>query len=57
MKLPKSGYTLEHVKTIPTTIHGQGIAIDRTVKNKLMIYGLSDRKESSVIINEIAWDE
>ena len=57
MKLPKSGYTLEHVKTIPTTIHGQGIAIDRTVKNKLVIYGLSDRKESSVIVNEISWDE
>jgi hypothetical protein len=57
MKLPKSGYTLEHVKTIPATIHGQGIAIDRTVRNKLVIYGLSDRKESSVVVNEIAWDQ
>ena len=56
MKLPTSGYTLQHVKTIPTTIHGQGIAIDRTVKNKLVIYGLSDRKESSVIVSEIAGD-
>jgi hypothetical protein len=57
MKLPKSGYTLEHVKTIPTTIHGQGIAIDRTVKNKLIIYGLSERKDSSVVVNEIPLDE
>lgn len=57
MKLPKSGYTLEHVKTIPATIHGQGIAIDRTLKDKLVIYGLSDRKESSVIVNEISWNE
>lgn len=57
MKLPQSGYTLEHVKTIPTTIHGQGIAIDRTIKNKLVIYGLSERKESSVIVNEISFDE
>lgn len=56
MKLPTSGYTLQHVKTIPTTIHGQGIAIDRAVKNKLVIYGLSDRKESSVIVSEIAGD-
>lgn len=53
MKLPKSGYTLEHVKTIPTTIHGQGIAIDRSVKSKLVIYGISERKESSVIVSEM----
>lgn len=57
MRLPKSGYTLEHLKTIPTTIHGQGIAIDRTVKNKLIIYGLSERRESSVVVNEIMPDE
>ncbi len=53
MKLPKSGYILEHVKTIPTTIHGQGIAVDRTVKDKLIIYGLSPRKDTSIVVNEI----
>lgn len=57
MKLPKSGYTLEHVKTIPTTIHGQGIAIDRSIKNKLVIYGISERNESSIVVNEILMDE
>ena len=53
MKLPKSGYTLEHVKTIQTSIHGQGIAVDRSVKDKTIIYGLSDRKETSIVVNEI----
>ena len=57
MKLPKSGYTLEHARTISTTIHGQGIAIDRTIKDKLVIYGLSERKESSVVVNEIAEED
>ena len=54
LRLPRSGYTLEHIRTIPTTIHGQGIAIDRSVKGKLIFYGISERKESSVIVNEIA---
>lgn len=53
MKLPESGYTLKHVKTIPVTIHGQGIAIDKTFSNKLIIYGLSDRKESTIVVNEV----
>lgn len=53
MKLPKSGYILEHVKTIPATIHGQGIAIDRTNKKKLIIYGLSEKKEATIVVNEI----
>lgn len=57
MKLPKSGYTLEHVKTIPTTIHGQGIAIDKSAKDKLVIYGLSERKNSAVVVNEITWQK
>lgn len=53
MKLPASGYTLEHVKTIQTTIHGQGIAVDRSIKDRVVIYGLSDRKETSIVVNEI----
>jgi hypothetical protein len=53
MKLPASGHTLEHVKTIQTTIHGQGIAVDRSIKDRVVIYGLSDRKETSIVVNEI----
>ncbi|TDE13669.1 hypothetical protein [Dyadobacter psychrotolerans] len=52
MKIPTSGYTLEHVKTIPVGMHGQGIAIDRSVKTKLVIYGI-DRETNSVIVDEI----
>lgn len=50
--IPDSGYTLNHIKTIPVNIHGQGIAVDRSVKNKLVIYGLN-RETNSVIIEEI----
>ncbi len=53
MRLPKSGYTLDHVKTIQTTIPGQGIAIDKSVKDKLVVYGIH-RKEASVVVNEVA---
>ena len=31
LKLPKSGYTLQHMSTLPAPIEGQGIAIDRSV--------------------------
>lgn len=53
MALPESGYTLRHVKTIPVTIHGQGIAIDRSVKDRIVVYGIAERKESAVVVNEI----
>jgi hypothetical protein len=52
MKLPASGYTLEHVKTIPVGMYGQGIAIDRSVKDKLVIYGI-DRGANTVVVDEI----
>lgn len=53
MKLPDTGCTLEHVKTIPVTIAGQGIAIDRSVKDdKLMVYGLS-RADNVVTVCEV----
>ena len=52
LKLPKSGYTLEHVATIPAPIHGQGIAIDRSVKDKIVVYGIK-RSENSITISEI----
>lgn len=53
MALPESGYTLRHVKTIPVSIHGQGIAFDRSVKDRLVVYGLRERKESAIVVNEI----
>ncbi|SEI44124.1 hypothetical protein SAMN04487995_0759 [Dyadobacter koreensis] len=53
MKLPKSGYTLEHVATLPASIYGQGIAIDKSVKGKQLIYGLN-RATNTVTVSEIA---
>ncbi len=52
MKLPKSGFTLEHVRTLPAEIYGQGIAIDHSVKNKQMIYGLN-RATNTITLSEI----
>jgi hypothetical protein len=52
MKLPKSGYTLEHVRTLPAEIYGQGIAIDHTVKGKQMIYGIN-RSTHTITLSEI----
>lgn len=52
MRLPKSGYTLEHIATLPASIHGQGIAIDHSVQKKQLLYGLN-RATNTVIISEI----
>jgi hypothetical protein len=52
VKIPKSGYTLNYVKTIPSAIHGQGIAIDHSVKDKVVIYGLN-RETNTVVVEEI----
>jgi len=52
MKIPKSGYTLEHVATVAAPIYGQGIAVDRSVRNRQMIYGIN-RAASTVIVSEI----
>lgn len=52
LQIPKKGYTLQHIKTIPITIQGQGIALDQSVKDKLVFYGIS-RAGSTVIVNEI----
>jgi hypothetical protein len=52
MKLPASGYTLEHLRTIPAEIYGQGIAADHSVKNKLVLYGLN-RAAGTVTVSEI----
>lgn len=52
VKLPKSGYILEYVKTIPVSMPGQGIAFDRDVKGKVIVYGIH-RAHKEVVIDEI----
>ena len=52
MRLPKTGFTLEHVKTLPAPVHGQGIAMDHWAKEKQIIYGIN-RAENKVISAEI----
>jgi len=52
MKIPSWGYTLEYVRTIPVEIHGQGIAIDRTVKDREVVYGIN-RAENTVVVEDI----
>ena len=45
MKVPDRGYTLQHIRTIPAPIHGQGIAIDHSEKKKLLMYGIGRPKK------------
>ncbi len=52
MEIPVSGHTLKHVKTIFTPSYGQGIAFDRSIRNKKVIYGIS-RNDNLVISFEI----
>ena len=52
MRIPTQGFTLEHIRTIPVAIQGQGIAIDRFIKDKLVVYGIN-RAERTVVVEEI----
>jgi hypothetical protein len=52
MKEPETGYTLQHISTIPVPIQGQGIAIDHSVKNRLIIYGIK-RANNTISVVEI----
>lgn len=52
LKLPKSGYTLQHINTLPAPIEGQGIAIDRSVAGKTSLYGIQ-RSKHTVTVSEI----
>lgn len=52
LRLPTSGYTLDYIKTIPLPIAGQGIALDRTVKDKPVLWGIH-RAKSLVIRTEL----
>jgi hypothetical protein len=52
LQIPDKGYTLQYLKTIPTTIEGQGIGLDKSIKDRLVFYGIS-RAGNTVIVNEI----
>jgi hypothetical protein len=52
LKLPQSGYTLSHVHTLPAPIEGQGIAMDRSVAGKTLLYGIQ-RSKHTVTVSEI----
>ncbi len=48
LEIPRNGYTLNHVETITTPVHGQGIAIDRSANDKLVMYGI--RRDKNLVI-------
>lgn len=52
LEIPESGYTLRHIATIPAPIHGQGVAIDRSIKGATVFYGIQ-RAENKVVSFEI----
>src|SRR5690606_2945912 len=53
LKIPKAGYTLEYLRTIPAPgIQGQGIAIDRSVKEEIVLYGIQ-RKTNRVTVSVV----
>lgn len=51
LKLPQSGSVLEYLQSLKIDSHGQGIAWDRSEKDKL--YGII-RKDDSVVVSELA---
>jgi hypothetical protein len=52
LQLPDRGSTLRHLKTIPTVSEGQAFAIDRSVKDKLILYGIT-RADNYVVVSEV----
>ncbi|WP_223834020.1 hypothetical protein [Spirosoma profusum] len=50
LKLPERGSTLQYVKTILTISEGQAFAIDRSRKDKLVLYGIT-RKDNYVVVS------
>ena len=54
LKLPQSGPVLEYLQSVKIDSHGQGIAWDRSEKDKL--YGII-RKDNSVVVSELAPDK
>ena len=41
MQIPDKGYTLRYVRTIQAPIHGQGIAVDHSERDKFIMYGIN----------------
>jgi hypothetical protein len=52
LKIPRSGYTLEYAGTLPAPIQGQGIAIDHSVKGRVLLYGIN-RAANTVTVSEM----
>lgn len=53
LQIPTTGYTLQHIRTIPATgIAGQGIALDRSQKGKVVLLGIQ-RANNVVTISEL----
>ncbi len=52
LRLPEIGFTLKYIKTIQVPVYGQGIALDTTVKDKKIFYGLS-RNDNTIIRFEL----
>jgi hypothetical protein len=52
LKIPKYGYTLQYIRTIPTINEGQGIALDKSNKNGEELYAVS-RDENAVIVEQL----
>lgn len=52
LKLPERGHTLQYVKTIPTISEGQAFSIDRSVKDKRVLYGIT-RNDNYVIVSVV----
>ena len=52
LKLPERGHTLHYIKTIPTISEGQAFAIDRSSKEKQVLYGIT-RNDNYVIVSVV----
>lgn len=52
LELPERGHTLQFVKIIPTISEGQAFAIDRSRKNRLILYGIT-RNDNYVVVSVI----
>ena len=52
LALPDRGSTLRYIKTIPTISEGQAFAIDRSITNKLVLYGIT-RNDNQVVVEVV----
>ena len=52
LNIPKYGYTLQYVKTIGIINNGQGMAIDKSVVNNVILYAIS-REGNAVVVQRL----